>query len=60
MGMPLEGGEDVPIQTEETFWQKLWRFVLGLLGLDSGTTAPGQSVPETIPVEPVPAGGGKG
>lgn len=29
------GGEEFPIPTEETLWQKIWRFILGLLGLDS-------------------------
>ena len=46
----------------ETFWQKVWRFILGLLGLDSGTTittTPAIEKPTTIPV--VPGGvGGKG
>jgi methionine-rich copper-binding protein CopC len=31
-----EGGYYPPFEQEETFWQKAWRFVLGLFGLDSG------------------------
>jgi hypothetical protein len=31
------GGEVIP-EKPETFLQKIWRFVLGLIGLDSGTT----------------------
>lgn len=50
------GGEGFPpIVQEETFWQKAWRFVLGLFGLDSGQPVE-QPVPmyeeEMIPVEP--------
>jgi hypothetical protein len=44
--LPPDGGE--PIPAAETFWQKVWRFILGLFGLDS--SAPSQN----IPVEPVP------
>lgn len=62
------GGEFVdggfpPVVQEETFWQKAWRFVLGLFGLDSSsstTTVPGDfpSDGETIPVQPIPGKGG--
>ncbi len=50
------GGEGFPpIVQEETFWQKAWRFVLGLFGLDSGQPVE-QPAPmyeeEMIPVEP--------
>lgn len=38
-----EGGYYPPFEQEETFWQKAWRFILGLFGLDSGK-----------PVEPAP------
>ncbi|MEW5829767.1 MAG: hypothetical protein AB1846_12815 [Chloroflexota bacterium] len=62
---PPEGGE-IPVDgvpsEPETFWQKLWRFVLGLLGLDSAAPSvepvPGETVPETEP--PVIIPGGKG
>lgn len=50
------GGEYVPV--EETFWQKAWRFILGLLGLDSApptqpTVPTEEAPPDGIPV-PVP------
>lgn len=48
--------------SEETFLQKTWRFILGLLGLDSAPAAP--SPVEMPPAEeefmPVPSGGGGG
>ncbi|MCL4270655.1 MAG: IPT/TIG domain-containing protein [Anaerolineales bacterium] len=58
--MPMDPGF-MPV-AEETFLQKAWRFVLGLLGLDS---APPAASPEMIPpVEgefmPLPGGGGGG
>jgi hypothetical protein len=50
-GVPGEGqggipGEPLPGE-QETFWQKAWRFILGLLGLDSGPAAPsgGEGIP---------------
>lgn len=55
------GGDFFPV--EETFLQKTWRFILGLLGLDSAPPAssPDMQVPpiEELPV-PNPGGGGKG
>ncbi|MFZ5881611.1 MAG: COG1361 S-layer family protein [Chloroflexota bacterium] len=61
----LEGGDgELPAPSEETFLQKIWRFILGLFGLDSA--APSDNVPlEGAPTEfPVPimpgGGGGKG
>jgi hypothetical protein len=67
-GMPgMEGGgEGMPIPAEETTLQKVWRFVLGLFGLDS---APPPTDPGIVPgpgpgsEEPLPApqpGAGKG
>lgn len=54
------GGEEF-FPTEETFMQKAWRFILGLLGLDSSAPAssPDMQIP---PIEeiPVPSGGGGG
>jgi len=38
---------EVPDSASESFWQKAWRFVLGLLGLDS-------SRPETQPADTMP------
>ena len=37
------GGEEFPATTEETFWQKAWRFILGLFGLDSSAPSNGGS-----------------
>lgn len=63
---PVEGMEgggngvpiDVPVVTEETFWQKVLRFLKGLIGLDSGTntnTPPGIEPGMEGPSEQVPA-----
>lgn len=60
------GGEGFPVPTEETTLQKVWRFVLGLFGLDSALPSnsnpgvpPGPGIEE--PVVPVPKpGSGKG
>jgi hypothetical protein len=43
----LPPSNEVPDSTPETFWQKAWRFVLGLLGLDS-------SRPELQPADTMP------
>lgn len=57
------GGGEITFVSEETFMQKAWRFILGLLGLDSAPPASSpdmQIIPgEEIPV-PVQGGGGKG
>ncbi|HWQ46430.1 MAG TPA: CARDB domain-containing protein, partial [Longilinea sp.] len=64
-GNPIEGtitgggGGDpsMGIGTEETFWQKVGRFFLGLIGLDSSVPAPAVTIDtaptETAPVTPV-------
>jgi hypothetical protein len=63
-GMEGGGGEVFPIAEEETTLQKIWRFVLGILGLDSAPPSndpgivPGPGIEEPIPV-PQP-GTGKG
>ena len=44
-----QGLEGMPIPGEETSLQKVWRFILGLLGLDS---APPATDPGVMPVEP--------
>jgi hypothetical protein len=52
----------IPIEQPETFWQKIWRFILGLLGLDSSAPVNSQPIqvepinPQNIPIQP----GGKG
>jgi hypothetical protein len=57
------GGVEETFPSEESFLQKTWRFILGLLGLDSSAPAssPDLQVP---PVEEMPipnqGGGGKG
>lgn len=56
------GGEEF-IVVEETFLQKTWRFILGLLGLDSAPPASSPEMPippgEEMPI-PAPGQGGKG
>jgi hypothetical protein len=52
------GGVDVPPQAPETFLHKVWRFVLGLIGLDSGlntaqSTTNQQSGETPTPEKPV-------
>jgi hypothetical protein len=55
-GFPGPGGE--PTAGPETFLQKAWRFVRGLLGLDSAQTqpggVPGELLPGEAPVEEAP------
>lgn len=65
--MPGEMGEPMPpIEQPETFLQKVWRFIKGLLGLGSGKIEPSQNAPmpgeyqEEVPqfegpVKPIPA-----
>jgi hypothetical protein len=50
-GMEGGGGEGFPVPVEETALQKVWRFLLGLLGLDSAP--PSNSDPGIVP-GPVP------
>jgi hypothetical protein len=38
----LEGGGGIPVPSNETALQKIWRFILGLLGLDSAPPAGGE------------------
>ncbi len=57
-----DGGIVVP-SAQPTVWQKVWRFILGLFGLDSSapSTSPNEGVPTEIPVPfPIKGGGGKG
>ena len=58
---PNGGGFEEPVT--ETFWQKVKRFILGLLGLDSSPPSDTESFPleEGVVIEEaVPAGGGGG
>jgi len=57
----MEGGEIPPdmVPQSETLLQRIWRFILGLLGLDSGAPTPGGEVPLegegeviTVPITP--------
>jgi hypothetical protein len=53
-----DGSGEIPVGIQETFWQKAWRFVLGLIGLSSGQNSSGGG--EIIsPVDGVPVDGGK-
>lgn len=59
------GGELTPPQVEESGFHKVWRFLLGLLGLDSAP--PANNPPDVVPPGPekplpgpMPGGGGKG
>ena len=49
------GGGEMPVAAPETALQKVWRFVLGLLGLDSAPPSGGEQVPPGTEV-PVPGG----
>ena len=61
--MSMQGGGSSNSTQPESFWQKVWRFILGLFGLDSSS-----SVSTPVPVGPTqtpmpllhPGGGGKG
>jgi hypothetical protein len=60
---PGDGGIITPVN-QQTTWQKVWRFILGLFGLDSSApsnTVPDNSIPTEIPIPiPIKGGGGKG
>jgi hypothetical protein len=61
--MTGQDGVSVVSNAPETFWQKIWRFILGIFGLDSGTptnTTPSIEQPTLIPINPGGGGGGKG
>jgi len=61
--MQGESGEFTGFVTEETFLQKTWRFILGLLGLDSAPPAISpdmQITPGGEEMIPAPNGGGGG
>lgn len=55
-------GTQIPITSEESFLHKVWRFALGILGLDSAPPAESPAIDpsiEEMPI-PVPSGGGGG
>lgn len=47
-GFPGEPGFEQP-PTQETLWQKIVRFLRGLIGLDSGQLEPGPAMPGEMP-----------
>jgi len=53
------GGGEFPIVSGETTLQKIWRFVLGILGLDSSAPSNGgtEQPPIEKPISPLPQGG---
>jgi len=57
-------GEEIVVPSDETTWHKIWRFVLGLFGLDSSAPSSGGGVEQppaeqTAPiVKPIPGKGG--
>jgi hypothetical protein len=57
------GGGEFPVATEETALQKVWRFILGVFGLDSSPASGGDQVAPPVE-EPAPqikpGSGGKG
>ncbi len=55
-----DGGEGMPVPVEESAFQKIWRFILGLLGLDSAP--PSNNDPGIAPgiEEPLPIPPGRG
>ena len=60
-GKEGSGGVEFIPAVEETALQKVWRFILGILGLDSAPPAvsPEMQAPEEfIPIQPAPGGGG--
>ncbi len=61
---PIDPGFPIEPEQAESFWHKLWRFILGLLGLDSSAPSSPVESPTEIPFEPLPSeplpSGGKG
>jgi hypothetical protein len=62
---PPNGGEggsggEVPVAPQESVFQKVWRFILGLFGLDSGQPAGAPTELPTPEQLPLPVPGGKG
>jgi hypothetical protein len=56
-------GTEIPITSDETFLHKVWRFALGLFGLDSAPPSIETPSSDPLPGEdimPLPSGGGGG
>jgi hypothetical protein len=51
---PGQGEGEIPIEQPETFWQKVLRFLLGLLGLDSSRPQPEVTNEMISPIEEEP------
>jgi hypothetical protein len=59
-GMPVDGGFPIPVTQEETLWQKVVRFLRGLVGLDSARpVSPGEMFPGELPPGELPADQGE-
>ena len=58
----MPGGEGMPVTTEESALQKVWRFVLGLFGLDSAPPSGGEQIAPEFeePLPEIKPGSGKG
>lgn len=57
----MEGGEGFPVPSDETAIQKVWRFILGLFGLDSARPAGDPTAPQfEEPAPEIKPGAGKG
>jgi hypothetical protein len=60
---PAMEGMEISIATDESFLHKVWRFVLGLFGLDSAPPSGEIPTDEPLPGKemiPIPSGGGGG
>jgi hypothetical protein len=56
-------GTEIPVTSDETFLHKVWRFALGLFGLDSAppsSETPGGNPLPGEEIMPLPSGGGGG
>jgi hypothetical protein len=63
MSDPTMDGIEIPTATDESFLHKVWRFALGLFGLDSAPPSGEIPAGEPLPgnqIIPIPSGGGGG